>query len=114
MMYHFILGLRGFSATAAAVSDCGASASVVASFLVSSCIVNPNLAFREVLNQIGHAATKRVIYRPEIERKYEYGDDHNGRGRLHFLARRACDLAHFGAHVVVKGLDSIRPGLDPS
>src|SRR5206468_242321 len=37
MMYHFILGLRGCSATAAAPSVCGAPVSVVP-FFVSSCI----------------------------------------------------------------------------
>src|SRR5215467_11598507 len=79
IMYHFMLGLRGFSATAAAVSDCGAPASVVASVLVSSCIVNPNLAFREVLDQIGNTTAKRVVDHPKIERKNEDRDDHNRR-----------------------------------
>src|SRR5262249_7479900 len=74
MMYHFILGLRGFSATAAAASVCCDAASVV-SFLVSSCIVGPNLALRKVLDEISHAATKRVVDRPEIKRKNEDGDN---------------------------------------
>src|SRR6476469_10540845 len=114
MMYHFILGLRGFSATAAAVSDCGAPASVVVSFLVSSCIIIPNLVFRQILDEIGHAAAEGVVHHPEIKRKNKDRNDHNRRGRLHLFTRGRCDLAHLGAHVIVKSLNALGPGLDAS
>src|SRR5579859_4621999 len=118
MMYHFILGLRGFSATA--VASCAAGCAPSASLLVlfSSCIVISKFpalqmsALRQILNQLCHRASERVVNSPEIKRKQKYGNDHHGRGGLNFLHRRSGDFAHFIAQVVIEGLDPLRPGLD--
>ena len=41
----------------------------------------------------------------------KYRDDHHGGSRLHFFQRRSGNLLHLRAHVVVEGLDLLRPGL---
>src|SRR6266576_5056158 len=108
MMYHFILGLRGCSATLVAPSDGGASASVVL-LLASSCMIqNPLALLREKAEQIIHAPPNHVIDNPEINSKQKHGDNHHCRSRLHFLARRRSDFAHFRAQVVVKSLNALR------
>src|SRR6266566_2278129 len=114
MMYHFILGLRGCSATTVAPSEGGAPASVVLLFASSCMIQNPLALLREKTKKIIYASPNHVIDNPEINSEQKHSDDHNRRSRLHFFARRRSDFAHFRAHVVIKSLDALGPGLDPS
>ena len=66
----------------------------------------------ENVEQRGHAVLNDVVDYGEVQRENEYRDDDHGGSGLHFLPRRYGDFAHFAAHVVVEGLDALRPGLD--
>src|ERR1041385_7971442 len=126
MMYHFMFGLRGASADAA-VPSAGVggvpSPPVGVSFFSSSCIggVSSFTSRTDVISttrleqteQIAHAMLDEEIDHPEIERENGDGDDDDRGGGLHFLPRGSGHLAHFGAHIVIKGLDSLGPGLEP-
>src|SRR6476661_2481620 len=86
MMYHFILGLRGCSATAAAPSAGGAPASAPPPGLLgSSCINSGPLLLAEIPEQLVHAPADQVIDNPEIKRKQKHGDQDNRSRGLHFL-----------------------------
>src|ERR1022692_529068 len=121
MMYHFMFGLRSGSAvvvTPSAPGNCSPLAA--ASFFSSSCMIKLNSGLRsiasmasEIAIQEGNAPLDHVIDDEEIDAKNEYRDHYNRGGGPHFRPRRRRDLAHFGAHVVVKRLDSLRPGLEP-
>src|SRR5204863_7077593 len=76
MMYHFILGLRGCSATAAAPSVGGVPASVLPLLGSSSIISDPLTLLGEEAEQIIHASPNDVINKPEINSKYKDGDQH--------------------------------------
>src|SRR5579863_5455261 len=115
MMYHFMLGLRGGSATAAgALSGApGATASVLLlSLLGSSGICLKILYVTALLREKTVQAVQHVIDAEEIQAKNEDGNQHHRGRRPHFLPRGGSDLAHLGAHVVVKRLDAVRPGHD--
>src|SRR5579859_4561823 len=126
MMYHFMFGLRGASAVAAAPSGpalCGSLVGLgVASFFSSSGIESiSSFTLRtdvisttrlEHTEQVAHAVLDEEVDHPEIEGENSNRDDHH-RGRpLHFLQRGRGHLAHFVAHVVVEGLDPLGPGSD--
>src|SRR6267142_2383618 len=122
MMYHFMFGLCGTSAVAAAPSAWGspAAASCFAS-CVWSCILkcffppsvsgNEFLMTLEIVEHVRNAVLNEIVDHSKVQREQEYRDDnHRGRG-LNFLERRRGHLAHLGTHVVVKSLDAIRPCL---
>src|SRR5579864_309852 len=127
MMYHFMFGLRGASAVAAAPSApalCGSLVGLgVASFFSSSGIESASsftlrtdvisAACLEQVEQIAHAMLDEEIDHPEVEGEDGDGDDDDRGGGLNFLPRGSGHLAHFGAHVVVEGPDSLRPGFYP-
>src|SRR5581483_2072668 len=110
MMYHFIFGLRGCSATVVPPSTGDAPASV-ASLFGSSCMMKSSL-LRKHVEQVVHATANDVVDHPEEQAKQKHRDQHHNRCRLHLFTRRRCDLTHLGAHVVIKGLDPLRPRLD--
>src|SRR5271156_2551839 len=119
MMYHFIFGLRGGSVDAATPSVLGGcSLLAAASFFSSSCMIklSSSLLFDLVVPKIAvqkrNASLDQVIDHPKVDAKKKYRDHDNCGGSAHFLPRRRRDLAHLGAHVVVKRFDPLRPGLD--
>src|ERR1700733_428102 len=59
------------------------------------------------------ALPDNVVDNEKVHAKQEDCDDHHGGGRLHFLERGRGHFLHFGADVVVKRLDPLRPGLNP-
>src|SRR3954449_6097926 len=119
MMYHFMLGLRGASAVAVAPSAgaCCAPSPVVVPFFSSSCIepafpaVIALVVRPECFEQGGHSVLNKEIDDSEIQRENEYRDDDHGRGAADLFPGRSSHLAHFGAHVRVKGFGPFRPGL---
>src|SRR4029077_8686941 len=119
--YHFMFGLRGGSPVTATPSTLdGCSPPPAASFFSSSCMIKLNsgprvsaLVLSEIAVQECDAPLDHVIDDEKIHAENEYCDHHNRGGGAHFLPRWRGDLAHFGAHVVVKRLDSLRPGLEP-
>src|SRR5436309_2969379 len=119
MMYHFIFGFFGGSAGDSAPAACVSSpVAVPAAFwsFSSSCIddfFRSALAAREIMEQAVEAAADRQIHNPEIKCKQEHGDDYNRRRSLNLFARRRVHLLHLRAHIVVKALDALRPGLYP-
>src|SRR5258708_24572762 len=112
MMYHFILGLRGCSATAAPPSAGGALASVALLLVSSGIIQNPFALFSEKAEEVVHASANRVINDPEVNSEQKYRDQHHAGGRLHFLTRGRGDFPHLGANVVVESFCALRPGFD--
>src|SRR5580700_10441271 len=119
MMYHFMFGLRGGSLVAATPSALGGcSPPAAASFFSSSCMIKLSSSLRfdlvapEIAVQKRNASLNQVIDHPKIDTKNEYRDHNNRSGSAHFFPRRRRDLAHLGAHVVVKRFDPLRPGLD--
>src|SRR5215467_1669 len=121
MMYHFMFGLRGASvAVAVASAEGGAIVSpLCASFFGSSNIIyvassgRSRLVSSEKAKQRRYAFVDDEIDNPKVRGEDEYGDDdHRGRP-ANFLPARRRHLAHFGAHVVVEGLDLVRPRLHP-
>src|ERR1700686_5943300 len=111
MMYHFILGLRGCSATVVPAS--GDATESVFSLFGSSCINSESFdLLRERTEQKIHAPANHVIDNPKIKTEKKHGDQHYAGRRLHVFARRRSDLPHFRAHVVIKRFDALRPRLD--
>src|SRR6202050_4081112 len=128
MMYHFMLGLRGGSlvaATPSAPDSCSPPAP--ASFFSSSCMIklNSGLLFSfklsgllssvapEIAVQKRDAPLDHIVDDEKINAENKHRDHHHRGGAAHFLPRGRCDLAHLGAHVVVKRLGPLRPDLDP-
>src|SRR6266481_3702629 len=121
MMYHFMFGFRGASVAAsppAGAADASGSPGLPAlSFFSSSCIrgfISQTFCSRllAVSQRAKHeidAAANHKIHQPEIDAENEDRDDHHDGRRLHFLQRRRGDLLHLHAHVVVEGLDLVRP-----
>ena len=75
--------------------------------------MTPDSVMAEITEHRINTVPNHQIHCPEIRRKQEDSDDHHSRGGLHFLERRRSDFLHLGAHVVVEGLDPLRPGLYP-
>src|SRR6266436_1485858 len=117
MMYHFIFGFFGGSAGDSAPAGWVSSAVPAPFWFFSSSCINDffrsALSAREIMEQTVKTAADREIHNPEIECKQEHGDDYNRRRGLNLFARRRVDLLHLRAHIVVKTLDALRPGLDP-
>src|SRR5271155_611214 len=120
MMYHFIFGLRGGSLVAVTPSALGGcSLPAAASFFSSSCMIKLNssllfdLVAPEIAVQKRNASLNQVIDHPKVDAENKYRHYDNCGGGAHFLPRRRRDLAHLGAHVVVKRFDPLRPGLEP-
>src|SRR5580698_11020362 len=120
MMYHFMFGLRGGSlvtATPSALGGCSLPAA--ASFFSSSCMIKLSssllfdLVAPEIAVQKRNAPLNHVVDHPKVDAKNKYRHYDNRSGSAHFLPRRRRDLAHLGAHVVVKRFDPLRPGLQP-
>src|SRR5258706_7419692 len=118
MMYHFMFGLRGGSLVVAMPSAPEACSPVAAtSFFSSSCMIKFRLRCRAfcLLSKIAihlvDAFLNHVVDDEKVHAKNENRDYNHCRGGLHFFPRWRRDLAHLGAHVVVKRLDSLRPGL---
>src|SRR5580692_7047849 len=120
MMYHFMFGLRGGSlvtATPSALGGCSPPAA--ASFFSSSCMIKLSssllfdLVAPEIAVQKRNASLNQVVDHPKVDAENKYCDHNNCGGSAHFLPRRRGNLAHLGAHVVVKRLDPLRPRLEP-
>src|SRR6202140_5640636 len=131
MMYHFIFGLRGGSvvvAAASAAAACGSPAALVAtSFFSWSCIYGCfpgqplvkycscaiSSAALEKIKQSRHAMLNDEDDLEKIQRENgNRAHHHRGRGP-NFLPRGGGHFAHLGAHVVIEGPDTLRPGLHP-
>src|SRR6267154_686277 len=120
MMYHFMFGLRGGSLLTATPSVPGVcSPGEAASFFSSSCMIKFRLRscalclLSKIAVHLVDALLNHVIDNEEVHAKDEDRDYNHRRCGLHFFPRGRGDFAHFGAHVVVKRLDSLRPGLQP-
>src|SRR6476620_8449827 len=112
MMYHFIFGLRGFSATAVASFGCDGVPSAWLLVFCSSCISwKPEPLFCKPVKEDIHAPCDNRIDDKEVETEQEDGDDYDHRGRLHLFERRRRNLPHLGAYVVIEGLDPLGDGL---
>src|ERR1700751_3388378 len=119
MMYHFMFGLRGASVAGFAPWEPSGSPEPSAlAFFSSSCIrefisqtfcANAFLAVPQRAEDEVDAPPDHEVHQPEIEAKDEDRDNHDNGSRLHFLQRRRGDLLHLHAHVVVEGLDLLRP-----
>src|ERR1700740_748278 len=122
MMYHFMLGLRGASGAPlpGALPAPNASAWPPAFFSSSAigCFISRTFSPRRSAVPEGtehevDAPSDHKIHQPEVEAENEHRDDtHDGVG-LHLFQGRRGDLLHLRAHVVVEGLDLLRPGGDP-
>src|SRR5437763_2238654 len=113
MMYHFMLGLRGFSAIAAALSwAAGEPASVSLVFFCSSCIVETKPLPRKRPEEQIHASSDNIIDHEKIHTKEEHSHDHDRSCGLHLFAGRRSDLAHLCADVVVEKPDAVGDRLD--
>src|SRR5712671_1112873 len=120
MMYHFMFGLRGGSLVTATPSAPGAcSPGEATSFFSSFCMIKFRLrccAFcllSKIAVHLVDALLNHVVDNEEVHAKDEDRDYNHCRCGLHFFPRRRRDLAHLSAHVVIKRLDSLRPGLQP-
>src|SRR5216683_1489432 len=69
--------------------------------------------FSEIAIHLVDAFLNHVIDDEEVHAKDENRDYNHCRGGLDFFPRRSGDLAHLGAHIVIKRLRPIRPGLQP-
>src|SRR5271156_1984635 len=121
MMYHFIFGLRGGSLLVATPSAPGVcSPAEPASFFSSSCMIKVKLhpagvasMAAEIAVQECDAPLDHAVDDEKVHSENEYRDHDDSSGRTHFFPRWRGDLAHLGAHVVVKRPDPLRPGLQP-
>ena len=120
-MYHFIFGLRelrqcrrlaigGGSPPCA----CGCVFFFVLHNLAADSLLPVQPAMRKSSATPSQCRVRSRNRPPEIHSEQEHrDDDHRGRG-LHFFQRRRGHLLHLGAHIVVKRLDPLRPGLHPA
>src|ERR1700719_1565702 len=119
MMYHFMFGLRGASLVAVAPSVLDGCSPPAAWFFSSSCMIKFKLRparsvlLPEIAVQKCDAALNHVVDHEKIDAENEYRDHNHRSCGTHFFQRRCCDLAHLAAHVAVKRLDPLRPGLQP-
>src|ERR1700691_3592948 len=118
MMYHFIRGLRGGSATAPASAKAGSTPASTVSCFSSSCIDSfriaasfLNLVMSQILEQVIDATANGVVHDPEIYAEEKNCNDDDAGGSLHVFERRRCHLLHLRADVAVKSLDPLRPSL---
>jgi hypothetical protein len=69
-----------------------------------------SLVTLESIKEVRNTVLNDEVNHGKVHRENENRDyDHSGRGS-HFLPRGRGHFAHFGAHVVVEGLGTFRPG----
>ena len=68
---------------------------------------------REIMQTPLQAVADREIDQEKIQGKQKHGNDDDRRRSLDFFERWRRDFLHLRAHVVVKGLDPLGPGLEP-
>src|SRR4029079_15021430 len=112
MMYHFIFGLRGFSAMAVASFACDGVPSAWLLVFCCTCIVwKPEPLFCKPVEEDIHTLRHNRIDNKEVETEQEDSNNDDHRGRLHLFERRRRHLPHLGTYVVIEGLDPLGDGL---